>query len=80
LDGTPTRNSDEIISGRRYTGHSLDLAQNRGITPSVVEDAIQNGAKSADPIPGRVRNYSSDNNITVITEGSDVVTVISGKR
>ena len=80
LEGTPTRNSDEIIRGRRYTGHSLDQAQNRGLTPSVVEDAIRNGTKSADPIPGRVRNYSPKNNITVITEGSDVVTVIPGKR
>ena len=63
LKGTPTQNADEVINGRRYTGHALDQAQNRGLTTSVVEDAIQNGRGSADPIPGRTRNFSPDNNI-----------------
>ena len=76
----PTRHADEIINGREYTGHAIDQVQNRGLVPSVVEDAIQNGRRSADPIPGRTRNYSPDNNVTVITEGDKVITVIPGKR
>jgi hypothetical protein len=76
----PTRNADAVINGRRYTGHALDQVQNRGLLPSAVEDAIQNGRRSPDPIPGRTRNYSPDNNITVITEGDDVITVIPGRR
>lgn len=75
-----TRNTNEVINGRRYTGHALDQAQNRGITPSVVEDAIRNGLKNADPFSGRTRNYSPENNITVITEGDDVITIIPGRR
>ncbi len=80
LSDTPTRNADEVINGRRFTGHSLDQAQNRGLTPSVIDDAIKNGSKSADPIPGRSRNFSPKNNITVITEGNDVITVFPGRR
>jgi len=77
--GVP-RNSDSIIGGRRFTGHALDEMQNRGIPPSVVEDAIVNGIQSQDPIPGRQRSFSPDNRITVITEGGDVITVVPGRQ
>ncbi|MBP1149976.1 MULTISPECIES: RHS repeat-associated core domain-containing protein [Methylocaldum] len=75
-----TRNPDAVVNGRRYCGHALDQMQNRGLTPSVIEDTIKNGQRSPDPIPDRTRIYNSDNNITVIVEGNDVVTVIPGKR
>ena len=41
----------------------------------------QNGEQSPDPIPGRTRNYSPENNVTVITDSDGtVVTVINGRR
>jgi len=36
------RNIPGNINGRKYTGHALDRMQERGFTPSVVEDAIKN--------------------------------------
>ena len=68
------------MDGREYTGHAFDQMQNRGVMPSVVENAVKNGTKTPDPIPGRIRNYDADNNITIITESEKVVTVMRGKR
>jgi hypothetical protein len=77
----PGVNPPTKIGGRDYTGHAVDQMQGRGVPPSVVEDAIQNGEKSPDPIPGRTRNYSPENNVTVITDSDGtVVTVINGRR
>lgn len=89
VDGTPFEDSKYIqfadtpttIGDRDYSGHALDQMQGRGVPPSVVEDTIQNGQQSPDPIPGRTRNYSPDNNVTVVTESDGkVVTVIPGRR
>lgn len=74
------QNGDAVIGGRTFSGHALDQMRNRGLTPAVVEDAIQNGTRSPDPIPGRFRFYEPRNNLTVITEGERVVTVIPGER
>ena len=76
----PLRNADAVVGERAYGGHALDQMQNRGVTPSVVENAIEHGVPSPDPILGRTRFYDSTNNITVITEGDRVVTVIPGRR
>ncbi len=40
-------NAPAVINGRQFTGHALDQMQGRGLTPSVVEDTIVNGAQSA---------------------------------
>jgi hypothetical protein len=53
--------------------------QNRGLMPSVVENTIRTGVRSADPIVGRTRFYDAVNNVTVITEGERVVTAIPGR-
>jgi RHS repeat-associated protein len=45
----PVRNAATEIGQRPYSGHGLDQMQNRGLVPSVVENAIQNGSSS----PGR---------------------------
>ena len=75
IDGA---NGDATIGGRDYGGHALDQMQGRGIPPSAVENAIQNGVESPDSIPGRLQHYDPLNNITVITEGGRVVTVHPG--
>jgi hypothetical protein len=74
------QNGDAMIGGREFGGHALDQMRNRGLTPSVVEDAIQTGTRTPDPIPGRFRFYDAKNNLTVITEGERVVTVIPGEH
>jgi hypothetical protein len=74
----PLRNEDAVIENREYSGHSLDDMQNRGIMPSVVENTIQNGIPSPDPIPGRMRFYDPENNVSVVTEGGRVVSVRFG--
>jgi hypothetical protein len=75
----PLRNADSVIGGRTFSGHALDQMQNRGLMPSVVENTIQHGVRSADPIAGRFRFFDPVNNVTVITEGKRVVTAIPGK-
>jgi hypothetical protein len=77
----PGTNKPATIGGRNYTDHAIDSMQGRGIPPSVVEEAIQEGTPSPDPIPGRIRFYDPKNNVTVVTESDGtVVTVIPGKR
>ncbi|MFI7974628.1 VENN motif pre-toxin domain-containing protein, partial [Serratia marcescens] len=39
----PVRNQPGTIRNREYSGHALDRMQDRGITPSVVENTIKNG-------------------------------------
>ncbi|WP_260466945.1 hemagglutinin repeat-containing protein [Enterobacter cloacae] len=39
----PVRNQPATISNREYSGHALDRMQDRGVTPSVVENTIKNG-------------------------------------
>jgi len=73
------RNADATIGGRTYVGHALDQMQNRGLLPSVVENTIRTGVRSADPIVGRTRYYDAVNKVTVILEGNKVITVIPGR-
>lgn len=78
--GSVDPNPPSTIDGRNYGGHAVDRMQARGVPPSVVENTIQHGAVSPDPIPGRLRHLDPANNVTVITEGGKVVTVIPGQR
>ncbi|MDD7973649.1 RHS repeat-associated core domain-containing protein, partial [Roseinatronobacter alkalisoli] len=78
----PGRNTPTTIGDRTFSGHALDQMQNRGIPPSVVEDAI---SPSNYVGPGNRPNtsvyYSSTNGVRVITnDGGDVVTVITAPR
>jgi hypothetical protein len=68
-------NSPTTINGRDYTGHGLDRMQGRGVTPSVVEDAIQNGVPTPGNTPGTT--VYTGPNVTVVTgSGGQVITVI----
>jgi filamentous hemagglutinin len=54
--------------------------QNRGFTPSVIEETIQNGARKPNKVAGRMEFYDPKNNISVITENDGkIVTVMYGK-
>ena len=74
-----TKNNSTTINGRLYSGHALDQMQNRGIMPSVVENAIQNCTGIPNKIAGRTQFYDSVNNISVITGDGNVVTVMHGR-
>jgi hypothetical protein len=64
--GAP-RNAPGEVGGRQYSGHAFDQMQNRGLTPSVVDDAIAAGV--AEPAgPGTTAYTSPTNNVTVIVD------------
>ncbi|MDY2796010.1 VENN motif pre-toxin domain-containing protein [[Pasteurella] aerogenes] len=44
----PVRNKADYINGREYSGHALDRMQDRGILPSIIENAIRTGEKKTD--------------------------------
>jgi hypothetical protein len=64
------------------TSHALDQMQARGITPSVVENTVQNGARSAGNTAAEIVHYDTVNNVTVVTDASSgrVVTVYGGRN
>ncbi|MBF0207852.1 MAG: hypothetical protein HQK53_13290 [Oligoflexia bacterium] len=55
--------------------------QNRGLTPTVVENAIKHGENQVGKVPGTTAHYDPINNITVITNTStgNVVTTSLGR-
>jgi hypothetical protein len=75
LDVAPGTNDPANIGGRDYTGHALDRMQGRGVPPSAVGDAIQNGSTSPGNQPGTTV-HTGNNGVTVVTgQGGRVVTV-----
>ena len=74
-----TRNTPTTINNRNFSGHALDQMQNRGLTPSVVENTLQTGTKFPTK-PGTTGYYDSVNNVRVITNSDTgtIVTVIRG--
>ena len=62
----PVRNKPANIQGRAYSGHSLDQIQNRGFTPSVIQETIQRGSHSIGKNPGTMAYYDSTNDVTII--------------
>jgi filamentous hemagglutinin len=73
------RNEASWINGRYYTGHALDQMQNRGVVPSVVENALSTGAQFPTRA-GTTGFYDAVNKIRVIVNSKTrgVVTVIRG--
>ncbi|NCF71856.1 MAG: DUF4258 domain-containing protein, partial [Chlamydiales bacterium] len=77
----PTRNNNTLINNRLFSRHAIDQMQNRGIPPSAVKDTLCNGVREIGKERGTTFNYSSRNNISVITnsENGQVITVTYGK-
>jgi hypothetical protein len=69
----PARNQPGVVSGRSYTDHAFDDMQNRGLTPSIVEETINHGEASPGDRPERTQYSHPENQTTVITEGSGKV-------
>ena len=76
------RNAPETINGRDYSGHAIDRMQERGYTPSVIENALQNGARSAGNKPNTSLYTDTVNKLRVVTnsETGNVITVIPGLK
>ena len=74
-------NSPRSIEGRNYSGHAIDRIQERGFTPSVVENTIQSGQSIPGKIPGTTSHYDPVNDITVITDTDSgrVITIGHGQ-
>lgn len=68
-------NAPGVVNGRSYSGHAFDQMQGRGITPSVVDDAVGSGLMSRGADGSRIF-YSSENNISVVVNSDGrVITV-----
>lgn len=76
------RNAPTTIDGREYSGHALDQMQNRGLMPTVVENAIRNGVASPGKYAGSTQYLDTVNRFRVIvnSETGRVVTVIPGVK
>lgn len=76
----PVRNQPATISNREYSGHALDRMQDRGVTPSVVENTIKNG-QSTPSRGGTTVHFDPESKISVVTnETGRVVTVKYGNK
>lgn len=76
----PVRNQPSTISNREYSGHALDRMQDRGITPSVVENTIKNG-RSTPSRGGTTVHYDPESKVSIVTnESGRVVTVKYGDK
>ncbi|WP_420836702.1 pre-toxin TG domain-containing protein [Calidithermus terrae] len=71
-------NSPATINGIDYSGHALDQMQRRGITPSVVEEAVAYGIVRP-AREGTWEFYDAKNGISVIVSSttSKIITVIT---
>ena len=71
-----TRNHRQLVNGRLYSGHALDQLQDRGIMPSVVENAIQHGRQI--PNSNGTAFVDDINRIKVIVNrNGEIITVIT---
>ena len=73
------RNEITNINGRQYSGHALDRMQDRGITPSVVENAIKHGIVSDSRGDAKVYTDQINRVKVVLNNNGDVITVTYGK-
>ena len=60
-------------------GHALDRMQDRGLTPSLIENTIKTHIGIPNKIPGRMQFYDPINNISIVTENGEIVTVVYGR-
>ena len=71
----PVQNSPANINGRQFSGHALDQMINRGLTPTVVENAIQTGTRSSGNTSGTTLVHDAVNNVTaILNNAGDVIT------
>lgn len=71
------RNVPGTVNGRDFSGHAFDRMQERGFTPSVVDNAIQRGTRTPGTTPGTFHHFDPANKLNVITDAATgrVITV-----
>jgi filamentous hemagglutinin len=71
------RNTSGTVNNREFSGHAFDRMQERGFTPSVIENAIQHGTRTPGRTPGTFQHFDPVNKFNVITDGATgrVITV-----
>jgi hypothetical protein len=75
----PGTNKPADIGGRIYSGHGIDQMQGRGVTPTPVEDVIQNGQKSPGNNPGEMVHEAGGVRVVTGADGQ-VITVVTIPR
>lgn len=75
----PIRNDPATIAETDYSGHAIDRMQDRGIMPSVVQNAIDTGTSTPSRL-GTTVYYDQVNNVSVVTNAEGkVITVKYGR-
>ena len=72
-----SRNKSGTVYGRSYRGHAFDQMENRGIMPSVVEEAIKTNSYCLGKEPGTISYYDKVNNVTIILNNKGQVVTTS---
>ncbi len=70
-DAPQPRNDPANIGGQDFSGHAVDRMQERGIPPSAVLNAIENGEASPGKIPGTTDYWDPVNEIKVVTNSGN---------
>jgi hypothetical protein len=72
----PVQNTPGTVNGIDYSGHAFDQMRNRGLVPSVVENAIRTGTRTPGNTPGTSVITDAVNNVKVIVnQNGRVITV-----
>jgi hypothetical protein len=72
----PVQNAPGTVNGIDYSGHAFDQMRNRGLVPSVVENALRTGTRTPGNTPGTTVVTDSVNSVQVIINSSGrVITV-----
>lgn len=70
------RQAPAQIGARPYSGHALTRMQQRGLVPTVVEDAIRHGSPSPS-LGGSTVYYQASNNLSVVVNAQGRVITTS---
>jgi hypothetical protein len=68
-------NAPGEVGGRQYSGHAFDQMQGRGITPSVVDDAVGSGVMRPGTDGSSIFHSAANNISVVVNQEGRVITV-----
>ena len=71
------RHAPGVVNGRNFSGHAFDRMQERGFTPTIVENAIRTGSRSSGHMPGISKYTDLVNGLKLIVDDAtgNVVTI-----
>ena len=72
----PVQNSPGTVNGIDFSGHAFDQMRNRGVTPTVVENALRTGTRTPGNTPGTTVVTDAVNKVKVVINSQGrVITV-----